>query len=144
MFYFSYNCCRSDMDREGKQRVCMTVVHAGCFIEFDAILMKPFISELLFATVHGVIIQLWFVGRMSVHSCLFSPKQPHHGCAWAMGSEALYVCSIHKEPVQGFRTKDRDADLCTTLPRQAARCCLHFPVTEMLLTLMEQAMGCNI
>lgn len=47
MFYFSYNCCRSDMDREGEQRVCVMVVRAGLFIEFGAILMKPFISELI-------------------------------------------------------------------------------------------------
>lgn len=110
MFYFSYNCCCSEMDREGKQRVCMMVVHAGCFTEFDAILTKPFILELLFATVHGVIMQLCFVGRMSVHSCLFSPKQPHHGCAWAVGCEAPSVCSVCREPERGCRTKDRAAD----------------------------------
>lgn len=69
------------MDREGKQRVCMMVVHAGFLIEFDAILLKPFISDLLFDTVRGVIIQLCSEGRMSVHFCLFAPKQPHHGCA---------------------------------------------------------------
>lgn len=62
MFYFSYNC-PLEMDREGKQRVRVMVVHAGCLTEFDAMLLKPFISELLFATVHGVIIQLCFVGR---------------------------------------------------------------------------------
>lgn len=94
MFYFSYNCCRSEMDREGKRRVCVMVVHAGRFIGFDAILTKSFISVLLFATVHGVITQLGFVGRMSVHLCLFSPKQPHHGCALAVGSEAPYAWSL--------------------------------------------------
>lgn len=97
MFYFSYNCGCSETDRECEQRVCVMVVHAGCFMEFGAILMKPSPSELLFARVHGVIMQLCFVGRMSVHSHLFPPKQPHHGRAWALGSEALYVCSVRSQ-----------------------------------------------
>lgn len=69
--------------------MCVAMVHAGCFMEFDAILMKPSVSELLFARVQGVTIQLCFVGRLSVPSCLLPPKQPHHGCARALGSEAL-------------------------------------------------------
>lgn len=89
MFYFCYNCGCSETDGEGKQRVCVAMVHAGCFMEFDAILMKPYVSELLFVRVQGVTIQLCFVGRLSVLSYLFRPKQPHHGCARDLGSEAL-------------------------------------------------------
>lgn len=109
------------MDREDEQRVCMMVVHAGCFTEFDAILMKPFISELLFATVHGVIVQLCFVGRLSVHLRLFSPQQPHHGCTRATGSPVPEVCSSVGAG-EGSRTKDGAAGPC--IRRQRAAACI--------------------
>lgn len=136
------------MDREGKQRVCMMVVHAGCFIGFDAILMEPFISELLFATVHGVIIQLCFAGRMSVRSRLFSPKQPHHGCAGAGGCAGAVPGPCRGRgllraggalPPRGRSTKDSAAGARTALPGRAAGAARHLPVTQMPLLLLEQA-----
>lgn len=114
MFYFSYNCCRSDMDREGEQRVCVMVVHAGVFIEFGAILMKPFISELIACSGAWSYTAAVFRGQNVRAFLLVFPERA--APSWLYGAARRRAAGRAEHQGQGMRVPHRSPRFRTAPP----------------------------